>query len=247
MQHQHYDLNHVEAGRVVEVALDGAANVRIMDHASFQEFRAGRKHGYIGGYVTPPLYRATIPAGGHWHVILDLGGQAGRLRAGVRVLPGHLPPARSSSLSVSPSLYLARRGEKREQDVFIAHVPEDKAIVRSFAFALRKKGLRVSYEDAELQAGDHVFQKLNKEIDRSCCGIVVISRSFVKQGWVDAGIGELAVKALTGRQVLLLVWHDIMREEVLQFCAGMANLVSRNTAVNTFDEIAEDVAGLIQP
>ena len=245
MQHQHYDLNHVEAGKVVEVALDGAANVRIMNHTSFQDFRAGRKHGFIGGYVTPPLYRATIPAGGHWHVILDLGGQSGKLRSGVRVLPGNLPPVRSLTLAAIPSLYLGRRGEKREQDVFIAHVAEDKTVVRSFAFALRKKGLRVSYEGAELQAGDNLFQKLNREIDKSFCGIVLISRSFVKQGWVEGGISELTVKTFTGKQALLPVWHDIMREEVIQFCTGMADLVSRNTAVNTFDEIAEDVAGLI--
>lgn len=245
LQHQHYDLNHIEAGRIVEVALDGAANVRIMDHASYQDFKAGRKHGFIGGYVKESPYRAAIPTGGHWHVVLDLGGQAGRLRSGVRVLQGQLAPVRTTSLAVVPSLYIGKRGDARAQDVFIVHVAEDKAVVRTFAFALRKKGLRVSYDDFELDPEDSVYQKVNTGMENSCFGVVVVSRSLVKQGWVEGGIAQMAVKTFSGKQVLLPLWHDIMREEVLEFCADIANLESRNTAVNTFEEIAEDIAGLI--
>ena len=67
MQHQHYDLGQMEAGRVVEVILGNAAYVRIMDHASYQEYRAGRHHMYIGGLVTVSPYRVVIPRRGHWH------------------------------------------------------------------------------------------------------------------------------------------------------------------------------------
>lgn len=245
MHHQHYDLNQVEAGRVVEVALDGAANVRLMDHASYQDFKAGRKHGFIGGFVTAPTYRVPIPMGGHWHVVLDLGGQPGRLRSGVRVLPGQLAPVRASTLAAVPSLYLGRRGDSKARDVFIVHAPEDKGMVRSFAFALRKKALRVAYDEFEVNAGDNLSQKVYGGMESSSCGIVVVSRSFVKQGLVEGGIAQLAVKTFSGKQMLLPLWHDIMREEALEFCACIADLESRNTAVNTFEEIAEDVAKLV--
>ena len=86
LQHQHYDLGHMEAGRVVEVILGSAANVRIMDHASYQEYRAGRRHMYIGGLVTVSPYRTVIPQRGHWHVVLDLDGRPGVIRSSVRVL-----------------------------------------------------------------------------------------------------------------------------------------------------------------
>lgn len=245
MHHQHYDLNHVEAGRVVEVALDGAANVRIMNHASYQDFKAGRRYGFLGGFVSTSPYRIPIPACGHWHVVLDFGGQPGKLRSGVRILPGQVAPARVSSLMSVPSLFLGRRGDSRAQDVFILHAPDDKAVVRSFGFALRKKGLKVAYDEYELNTGDNLHKKVNIGMESSNCGIVVISRSFVKQGWVEGGIAQLAVKSFSGKQVLLPLWHDIIREEVLEFCTSIAGLESRNTAVNTFDEIAEDVAGFV--
>ncbi len=246
MHHQHYDLNHVEAGRVVEVALDGAANVRIMDHASYLDFKAGRRHGFLGGFVSESPFRVPLPAGGHWHVVLDLGGQPGRLRSGVRVLPGQLAPVRTTTLMSVPSLYLGRRGDGKAQDVFIVHVQEDKAVVRAFAFALRKKGLKVAYDEFELSPGDNLHQKVNGGIDSCNFGIVIISRSFVKQGWVEGGIAQLAVKSFSGKQVLLPLWHDIMRGEALEFCAAMTELESRNTAVSTNDDIAEEIAAFLR-
>jgi len=255
LQHQHYDLNHMEAGCVVEVALDGAANVKIMNHASYQEYRAGRRHVFIGGYVTDPSFRAAIPENGHWHVVLDLGGQPGRIRSGVRVLQGPQQPAyqsppqptaRISSLITVPSLILGRKGENRTQDVFILHIPDDKAVVRSFAFALRKKGLKVAYDDYELGPGENVHQKVNAGMGTSNFGVVVISRSFVKQGWVEGGVGQLIVRPFSGKQVLLLLWHDITRGEVLEFCSAIADMEARHTGVSTFDEIADDIAALLQ-
>jgi hypothetical protein len=260
LQHQHYDLEHVEAGRVVEVALDGAANVRIMNHASYQEYRVGRRHVFLGGFVTTSPYRAAIPEEGHWHVVLDLGGQPGRIRSGVRVLPRSQPsapgvprdttppapaPARASSLGDVPSLVLSRRGESRPQDVFILYVPEDRAVVRAFAFALRKQGLRVAYDEYALNPGGNVHRKVSDGLRDSSFGVAVVSRALVKQGWA-AGLAGLAVKPFSGKQVLLLLWHDIMRTEALEFCADIAGLKARHTAVSTFDELAEDIAALLQ-
>lgn len=243
MQHQHYDLKHIDAGRVVEVALGSAANVRIMDHASYQDFIAGNRCRFIGGHVTSSPFRATIPTTDHWHVIVDLGGEAGVLKSGVRVLPGYLPPPSAKPLLLVPSLNLGR--QNKEQDVFILHVAEDKAMVRFFAFALRKTGLKVAYDEYELHADDDLYSKAKAGINDSSCGIVIMSRSLIKQGWVEAGIGDLAVKAFSGKQVLLPVWHDITRNEVIEFCPGMANLAACNTAVSTLEEIADDIAGLV--
>jgi hypothetical protein len=257
LQHQHYDLSHVEAGRIVEVILEDAANVRIMNHASYQEYKAGRRHVFIGGFVTSSPFRASIPEGGHWHVVLDLGGHPGRIRSSVRVLPGTLSqtspqtppeqePKKVSPLAAVPSLVLGRRGEYRPNDVFILHVPDDKAVVRSFAFALRKKGLRVAYDDFELTAGDNAHKKVNSGVGTSNFGVVVISRSLVKQGWVDASVAELTMRPFSGKQMLMPLWHDITRGEALEFCAEIANLMGRHTGVNTYDEIAEDIASLLQ-
>jgi len=251
LQHQHYDLGQMEAGRVVEVILGNAAYVRIMDHTAYQEYRAGRGYMFIGGLVTTSPYRAVIPQRGHWHVVLDLGGRGGVIRSSVRMLAGtqisdeEEVPAKTSALATVPSLVLGR-GEKRANDVFILHVPEDKAVVRAFAFALRKKGLKVSYDDFELVKGDSVHKKVNAGMGSSRLGVVVVSRPFVMQGWVTGGVGDLAVRPLSGKQALMPLWHDITRNEALEFCADIADLAGCHTGVSTYDEIAEDIAALLE-
>lgn len=75
-------------GDVVEVTLDHAANVRLMDSTNFQRYRRGDTHRYHGGYATQSPVRLSVPHAGSWHVVVDLGGQDGRVRASVSVLSG---------------------------------------------------------------------------------------------------------------------------------------------------------------
>jgi len=93
IQYQYYDLGDVQSGQIVEVGLGYAANVRIMDHLNYDKFQEGKAHQYLGGYVTCSPYQITIPQDDHWYVVIDLGGNAGKIKSYVHVLPGHLPPA----------------------------------------------------------------------------------------------------------------------------------------------------------
>ena len=88
MQYQYYDLGNVSAGDIVEVTLGYAANVRIMDSSNYSNFKAGRRHSFIGGYIKQSPYTAKLPHSAHWFVVVDLGGYAGKVKSAVRVLPG---------------------------------------------------------------------------------------------------------------------------------------------------------------
>jgi hypothetical protein len=88
MDFVHYDLKQLHGGEVVEVTLDTAANVRLLDEPNFRGYRGGRQYTFYGGYVTQSPYTARVPHGGHWHVVIDLGGYSGQVRSGVRVLGG---------------------------------------------------------------------------------------------------------------------------------------------------------------
>ena len=81
--HKEFDLS---TGDVVEVTLDHAANVQLLDPSNYQTYREGRQYHYYGGYITTSPFRITPPQGGHWHLVIDLGGNAGTVRASVRVL-----------------------------------------------------------------------------------------------------------------------------------------------------------------
>lgn len=80
-----YDLN-AEAGDVVLVELSRAANVRLLDSANFSRYRRGERHQYLGGLARVSPFRIPVPRDGHWHVVVDLGGYAGTVRASVSVV-----------------------------------------------------------------------------------------------------------------------------------------------------------------
>jgi len=87
MNFLHYDLS-LTAGEVVEVTLDRQANVRLLDEGNFSKYKAGQQHTYYGGLakVSPVHLRPPYP--GHWHLVVDLGGYAGTVRASIRTLRG---------------------------------------------------------------------------------------------------------------------------------------------------------------
>jgi len=70
------------------VTLDHAANVQLLDDPAFTAYRSGRAYRYRGGHYRHSPVRLRPPYQGHWHVVVDLGGYGGSVRAAVRVLSG---------------------------------------------------------------------------------------------------------------------------------------------------------------
>ena len=75
----------------IVVTLDGQANVMLLDDANFSYYRRGHSFSYRGGWATKSPVRLVPPHQGHWHVVVDLGGRAGTVRAGVQVVGGRAP------------------------------------------------------------------------------------------------------------------------------------------------------------
>lgn len=85
MNFLHYPIS-ASTGDVVEVTLSSQANVRLMDDTNFAHYRRGQRHTFYGGLAKASPFRLSVPHDGSWHVVIDLGGYAGSVRAGVRVL-----------------------------------------------------------------------------------------------------------------------------------------------------------------
>lgn len=255
MQFQKYDLGQLQKGQIVVVTLKGsAANVRLMDSSNFQNYKSGRRHKFYGGYVTRSPYRVSVPNNGHWYVAIDLGGYSGRISSSVNVLPGALPQAKQPSLSSVPSLVRDKEiptgfGEEpivRKYDVFISHASEDKdEIVRPLANELKSHGLRVWYDEFELKIGDSLRQKIDRGLANSRFGIVVLSKKFINKGWTNYELDGIVSKAVSGEQVILPIWHGITKQEVLDYSPSLADKVARNTSSYTIQEIADEIAELI--
>lgn len=84
MNHLHYEVTLAD-GDVVIVDLDHQANVLLMDWSNYDAYRAGKSYRYYGGHAKTSPVRLAAPHSGRWHVVVDLGGYAGTVKAGVSV------------------------------------------------------------------------------------------------------------------------------------------------------------------
>ena len=85
MQHLHTDLGFLDRGDIVEINLDHAANVRLLDDANYRAYERDQAHRAVGGCATRSPVVLAMPQSGHWHIAVDLGGAAGRVGASVQV------------------------------------------------------------------------------------------------------------------------------------------------------------------
>lgn len=249
-----HDLGNRRRGEVVEVTLSAAANVRLMDSSNFNGYKSGRKHRYYGGLMKRSPVHLQIPNSGHWYVTVDMQGLRGSVRSSASVLPGPLPEFRESPLSSVPSLLqpegppgLADDESSREYDVFISHASEDKdEVVRPLAHALQSDGLKVWYDEFELRIGDSLRRKIDSGLARSRFGVVVLSRAFFGKGWTNYELDGLVTRAISGEQVLLPIWHEITKQELINYSPSLADKVARSTATHTVDEIAAEITDVIR-
>lgn len=253
MNFRHYDLGNLKRGQIVEVTLSGtAANVRLMDSSNFSSYKRGRRHSYFGGHAKRSPVRITVPRSGHWHLAIDLGGYRGTVRSAVNVLPGALQPIQEAPLSTVPSLLQDDEASdsaeeiQREHDVFISHASEDKdEVVRPLAHALRDGGLDVWFDEFELKIGDSLRRKIDMGLAKSRFGVVVLSKAFFTKGWTNYELDGLVTRALTGEQILLPIWHNLTKAEVIEYSPSLADKLARNTTTHTVEEIASEIIEVI--
>lgn len=247
-----YDLGQRKSGEAVEVTLTKGANVRLMTSSDFSNYKSGRKHRYYGGLAKRSPLVLQIPNSGHWYVAVDMQGLQGSTNASVRVIPGALPEIRERPLSEVPSLVRSNLPPSIESgiethDVFISHASEDKEdFVRPLANALIQQGLNVWFDEMTLRIGDSLRQKIDKGLANSRVGLVVLSPSFIKKGWTNYELDGIVTRTISGEQVLLPIWHNITKQQVVDFSPSLADKVARSTATHTIDEIAKEIAELLQ-
>jgi len=227
-----FDLGNIKRGEIVEITLTSGANIRLMTSSDFNNYKNGRRHRYIGGLAKRSPIKLQATSSGRWYVAVDMQGLQGSTKASVRMLPGMLPEIQERPLSEVPSLVrdnvpppVESGGETH--DVFISHASEDKdELVRPLANALIALGLNVWFDEMTLRIGDSLRQKIDKGLAYELDGIVT--------------------RTVSGEQVLLPIWHDITKQQVVDFSPSLADKVARSTATHTIAEIAQEIFELLE-
>jgi hypothetical protein len=135
----------------------------------------------------------------------------------------------------------------RSHDVFISHAAEDKdSLVRPLALALAQMGLDVWYDEFELRIGDSLRRKIDAGIRASRFGIVVLSPAFFSKSWPQYELDGLVTMSVSGRQVILPLWHQISKDEVIDQSPSLADKVALRTSDYSVAEIAEEIAQVVR-
>ena len=87
MNYLHYEFD-IGPNDTIQVTLDKQANVRLLDTHNYQQYRNGLAHRYTGGLARVSPVNLAAPHSGHWHLVIDLGGYPGTVRASARLVKG---------------------------------------------------------------------------------------------------------------------------------------------------------------
>jgi hypothetical protein len=66
------------------------------------------------------------------------------------------------------------------------------------------------------------------------------------KSWPQYELDGLVTMANSGRQVLLPLWHGVSQDEVMNYSPSLADKVALRTIDSTIDEIAEEIAIVVQ-
>ena len=135
-----------------------------------------------------------------------------------------------------------------EYDVFVSHAWEDKeSFVDEFVQALRDRELKVWYDTTKMKWGDSMRAKIDEGLRHSRFGVVILSPNYIAEEkyWTKAELdGLFQLESINGK-VLLPIWHNLTKKQVMDYSPIIAGKLAMNTASLTPDEIADKLVELL--
>ena len=132
-------------------------------------------------------------------------------------------------------------------DVFISHAWEDKEdIARPLAEALRRKGLRVWYDEFTLRVGDSLRRSIDHGLANSRYGVVILSPNFFAKEWPQKELDGLAAREVPGKKVILPVWHNITVDEIREYSPTLADRIAA-LSERGLEYVVEELLRVITP
>ena len=135
-----------------------------------------------------------------------------------------------------------------EYDVFVSHAWEDKeGFVDEFVAELEKLGIKVWYDKQRIKWGDSMRAKIDDGLKKSKFGIAVISPDYIANGkyWTKAELDGLFQLESVNGKMLLPIWHNITKQQVMNYSPIIASKLAMTTASMTAEEIAKEMQSLL--
>ena len=136
---------------------------------------------------------------------------------------------------------------KSGTELFISHASEDKAdFVKPLADELIKLGVSVWYDEYTLRIGDSLRRSIDQGLADSKYGLIILSKAFFEKNWTQYELNGLVVREMEGDKVILPIWHNITKDEIMKLSPSFVDKVALNSTMFTVREIAEKVADAVK-
>ena len=145
------------------------------------------------------------------------------------------------------SVNLYNQTDDSEYDVFISHASEDKTpFVEELVKALQDKDVKVWYDSLSIAWGDSLRKQIDDGLKKSRFGIVVLSENYIKKGWTQYELDGLFDIEMAKGKTILPIWHNITKQQVMDFSPTLAGRKALTSATMTAEEIADTFVELIK-
>ncbi|MFN8299387.1 MAG: toll/interleukin-1 receptor domain-containing protein [Chitinophagales bacterium] len=176
----------------------------------------------------------------------------GQVAEEVKEVTSHLFQQATAMINATEKLTNLAQDKEKETldkwDVFISHASEDKEnFVKELADILKYHGVKVWYDGFTLKVGMSLVNSIDAGLKKSKFGIVVLSNHFINKKWTDYEKRSLVTREVNGKQQILPIWHNITKDEVLEFSAFLADKVALDTSQDTTQTIVLKLLEVIRP
>ena len=138
------------------------------------------------------------------------------------------------------------RLSRTKYDLFISHASDDKEeLVRPLVKELENLNIKVWYDEFTLKVGDSLRKSIDHGLANSKYGTVVLSSSFFAKNWPQYELDGMVAKEMHGHKMILPIWHKVSKDEVISFSPTLADKVALNSSINSIEEIALQLAEVV--
>lgn len=154
----------------------------------------------------------------------------------------NLPATPSTAMELEPAI---QQNDHTEWDIFLSHASEDKEdFARPLAHALRSKGLRVWFDEFMLKVGDSLRRSIDRGLSQARYGVVIISPAFLKKEWPQKELDGLVAREISGRKVILPVWHNLDASLLARYSSLLADRLATSSSKG-LNQVVADLLGAI--
>lgn len=154
----------------------------------------------------------------------------------------------SQSMHIIKTVDAAENEELPEYDVFVSHAWEDKeSFAEEFVKELRNLGAKVWYDTTQMKWGDSMRAKIDDGLKKSRFGVVVLSPNYIAEHkyWTKTELdGLFQMESINGK-TLLPIWHNLTKQQVMNYSPIIASKLAMSTALMTAQEIANELIKLL--